>query len=197
VEHPDVFPLAITGRRVRLREVGADDAAAAMAWAADPEFFRYMAYAPVADQAAEEEFLRGIQDQARARPRVQYHVGVVWLATDELIGMVRLGITSAEHREGDLGYGLRLDRAGQGITTEAAGLLLRFGFETLRLHRVFAYHHPDNRASERVMEKLGMQREGTLRENLFEHGAWRDSVVHSVLEHEWRATRPDQPPTEL
>lgn len=172
---------------MRLREVGPEDAAAAMAWGADPEFFRYMAYVPVADQAAEEEFLRGIQAQARARPRLQYHVGVVWIATDELIGMVRLGITSAEHREGDLGYGVRLDRAGQGITTEAARLLLRFGFETLGLHRVFAYHHPDNHASERVMQKLGMQREGMLRENMFEHGRWRDSVVHSILEDEWRA----------
>ena len=158
-----------------------------MAWAADPEFFRYLAYEPVVSQAAEEEFLGGVQAQARARPRLQYHVGVVWLASDELIGMVRLGITSAPHREGDLGYGLRLDRAGQGITTEAARLLLHFGFESLRLHRIFAYHHPDNRASERVMQKLGMQREGRLRENVFEHGGWRDSVVHSLLEHEWRA----------
>ena len=186
MDQPDVFPLAITGKRVRLREIGPDDAPATMAWAADPEFFRYMAYTPMPDQAAEEEFLRGVHTQARARPRVQYHVGVVWLASDELIGMVRLGITSAQNREGDLGYGLRLDRAGQGITTEAAALLLGFGFETLGLHRVFAYHHPDNRASERVMEKLGMQREGRLRENLFEHDTWRDSVVHSVLEHEWR-----------
>jgi ribosomal-protein-alanine N-acetyltransferase len=187
VDLPDLSPIAITGNRVRLREVGPEDAAAAMAWAADPEFFRYMAYTPMLSQAAEEEFLRGVQAQARARPRVQYHLGVVWLASDELIGMARLGVTSADNREGDLGYGLRLDRCGQGIATEAAGMLLQLGFESLRLHRIFAYHHPDNRASERVMEKLGMQREGRLRENLFEHGTWRDSVVHSLLEHEWRA----------
>ena len=112
VESSDAFPLAIIGNRVRLREVGPDDAAAAMAWGADPEFFRFMAYTPVPDLEAEEQFLRGIQAQARARPRLQYHVGVVWLASDELIGMVRLGITSAQHREGDLGYGLRLDRTG-------------------------------------------------------------------------------------
>jgi RimJ/RimL family protein N-acetyltransferase len=93
VDRPDVFPLAITGSRVRLREVGPDDAAAAMAWAGDPEFFRYMAYTPMLDQNAEEAFLRGVEAQAQARPRVQYHVGVVWAASDELIGMVRLGIT--------------------------------------------------------------------------------------------------------
>jgi ribosomal-protein-alanine N-acetyltransferase len=186
-DRPDLHPVAITGSRVRLREVGPEDAVATMAWAADPEFFRYLAFEPVFDQAAEEEFLRGVQAQSRARPRIQYHLGVVWLATDELVGMARLGITSAEHREGDIGYGVRPDRAGQGIATEAAGLLLDLGFETLSLHRIFAYHHPDNRASERVMQKLGMQREGRLRENMFEHGAWRDSVVHSVLEHEWRS----------
>lgn len=183
---PEIYPVALEGVRIRLREVGPDDAAAALAWATDPQFFRYMAYTPVADQREEEEFLRGAEAQARARPRRQYHLGIVWSASDELIGMARLGVASAEQREGDMGYGIRLDRAGQGIATEAAALLLRFGFDTLGLHRIVAYHHPDNAASQRVLEKLGMQREGLLRENVFEHGTWRDSVVRSILEHEWR-----------
>jgi [ribosomal protein S5]-alanine N-acetyltransferase len=184
---PGSVPVALLGARVRLREVGPDDAAAALGWAADPEFFRYLAFVPVVNMAEEEQFLRSLEVQARTRPRRQYHLGVVWRASDELIGLARLGITSPEHRERDIGYGVRLDRTGQGIATEAAGLLVRFGFEKLGLHRIFAFHHPDNIASERVLEKLGMQREGRLRENLFEHGTWRDSVLHSVLENEWRS----------
>jgi RimJ/RimL family protein N-acetyltransferase len=58
------------------------------------------------------------------------------------------------------------------------------------LHRVFAYHHPDNLASQRVLEKLGMQREGRLRENLLAHGTWRDSVVWAILDREWTQVRP-------
>jgi RimJ/RimL family protein N-acetyltransferase len=184
---PDIHPVIATGARVLLREIGPEDAPAAMAWAADLNFFRYLPYEPIADQASEEEFLRGLETEAASRPRRQYHLGVVWHETDELIGMVRLGITSPENREGDLGYGVRLDKAGQGITTEAVALLLDLGFGPLRLHRIFAYHHPRNVASRRVLEKLGMEREGTLRENLFAHGAWRDSVLHAILEHEWAA----------
>jgi RimJ/RimL family protein N-acetyltransferase len=190
VEGGGIYPVSLAGSRIRLREVGPDDAPAAMAWAGDPEFFRYMAYTPMANEAEEEQFLRGVQAQARERPREQYHLGVVRGPSDELIGMARLGITSREHRHADIGYGLRLDRTGDGIATEAAGLLLHLGFEDLGLHRIFAFHHPDNIASQRVMEKLGMQREGRLRENLFEHGEWRDSVQHAILEHEWRARHP-------
>src|SRR4029079_15700751 len=102
---PEVYPVALDGVRIRLREVGPEDASAALAWASDPRFFRYMAYTPVTDQSEEEVFLRGVQAQARARPRRQYHLGIVWSATDELIGMARLGVASVEHREGDMGYG--------------------------------------------------------------------------------------------
>jgi [ribosomal protein S5]-alanine N-acetyltransferase len=189
VEGPDLYPVTLLGARVRLREVGPEDAAAALLWAADPNFFRYLTFEPVVSEAEEKEFLRGLRAEARARPRRQYHLGVVWQTTDELIGLARLGITSPEHREGDLGYGLRLDRTGQGIATEAADLLLGFGFDTLGLHRIFAYHHPENVASERVLANLGMQQEGRLRQNLFEHGSWRDSIVTSILEHEWRSQR--------
>jgi [ribosomal protein S5]-alanine N-acetyltransferase len=189
VDDRDRFPVSLTGDRIRLREVRPGDAAAALAWAAYPAFFRYLAFEPVASVAEEAEYLRGLEAQAHARPRRQFHLGVVWRESDELIGLARLGITTPQHREADIGYGLRLDWTGEGIATEAAELLLQFGFVELGLHRIFAFHHPDNIASRRVLEKIGMQREGRLRENLLEHGRWRDSVLHAVLEHEWRSRR--------
>jgi RimJ/RimL family protein N-acetyltransferase len=184
---PDCFPVELIGRRVRLREISRDDAAAALAWAADPEFFRYLPYEPIIDEAAEAAFLEDLAAQAIEHPRRQYHLGIVWTATDEVIGMARLGIDAPEHRVGDIGYGVRRDRNGEGFATEAAALLVDFGFHELGLHRIFAYHHPDNLASRRVLEKLGMQQEGRLRENLLAHGAWRDSLVWGILDHEWNA----------
>jgi ribosomal-protein-alanine N-acetyltransferase len=191
---PDSFPVELTGDRVRLREVGTDDAVAALGFAADPEFFRYLPFEPVRDEASEAEFLARLAAEARATPRRQYHVGIVWSATGQLVGMARLGISEPEHLVGDIGYGVRRDRQRRGIATEAAALLLDFGFGELGLHRVFAYHHPDNRASQRVLEKLGMQCEGRLRENLLAHGTWRDSVVWAILDREWTQVR-SRPPS--
>lgn len=188
MEYPDVYPVCIDGDRVRLREVGPDDTSAAMHWARDPEFFRHLAVAPLTNQREERAFLANIETQAETRPRRHYHLGVVWRASDELIGLVRLSIGAPEHRCADVGYGLRRDRWNQGIATESATLLVDFGFRVLGLHRVFAYHHPGNVASGRVMTKLGMQREGQLRENVLGHdGKWRDSIVYGILQHEWHS----------
>jgi RimJ/RimL family protein N-acetyltransferase len=188
MDYRDIYPVIIEGERVTLREVNPDDLPAAMHWAGDAEFFRHLAVAPPTSEAYEHEFLRTIAQQATTHPRRDYHLGVVLNATDELIGLVRLSISVPEHRGADIGYGLRRDRWNQGFATEAATLLVDFGFHQLGLHRVFAYHHPGNVASGRVMTKLGMQQEGLLRENVLNHdGTWRDSVLYSILQHEWGA----------
>src|SRR5207247_2021572 len=95
-------------------------------------------------ETEERAFLREVERQAQARPRRHYTLGIVWNATDDLIGLVRLSISGPEHRGADIGYGLRRDRWNQGIGTEAARLLVGFGFRELGLHRIFAYHHPGN-----------------------------------------------------
>jgi len=57
-------------------------------------------------------------------------------------------------------------------------------FQDLGVHRVFATCDPANIASYRVMEKIGMKREGYMREHKFAKGKWRDSLIYSILEHE-------------
>ena len=63
---------------------------------------------------------------------------------------------------------------------------MRFGFEELNLHRVWAYCIAENLASRRVMEKIGMQFEGRLRENEWMQGRWWDSNVYGLLNTERR-----------
>jgi RimJ/RimL family protein N-acetyltransferase len=185
------YPIALSAPRVLLREIDpVADLEAAFRWASDHEFFRYLPYEVVETRAEEEAFLRGVNDAARESPRQQYHLGIVERATGELIGMVRLGIASPADGEGDLGYGIRRDRRGEGLATEAARVMLNFGFATLGLARVYATHHPENAASARVLAKLGMRREGVIRDHMFAHGAWRDSVVCAITTDEWHAARP-------
>ena len=75
---------------------------------------------------------------------------------------------------------------GQEYATEAVKVIISFGFQELDLHRIFATCHPENIASARVMQKIGMQQEGYLREHRWIKGEWRDSWLYAILEHELR-----------
>jgi len=186
VDIPDVFDVTLPGDGIVLRELEPADAAAAFVWGGDPQFFRFMTVDEVATEDEERTLLIEWQSEARARPRRQYRLGVVETDSATLVGIVRLGVVNPDQKEADLGYGMRRDRWGRGVATAAATLLVDFGFRELGLHRVFAYHDPANHASRRVMEKLGMTYEGTLRQNMFGRGTWRDSALRAVLEDEWR-----------
>ncbi len=84
------------------------------------------------------------------------------------------------------GYCYRKDYWGNGYATEAAAAMLRYGFETLGLHRIYSTADERNVGSWRVMEKLKMTRQGRLREHVWSKGEWRNSFLYSILEHEWR-----------
>jgi len=68
---------------------------------------------------------------------------------------------------------------------EAARALLEFGFGVLGLHRIYATADARNVQSVRVMQKLGMHHEGTLRKNLYLRDAYRDTVLYSILEDDY------------
>ncbi|ROP33349.1 GNAT family N-acetyltransferase [Couchioplanes caeruleus] len=105
-------------------------------------------------------------------------------STDTLIGFVRIGL--GRDRSGELGYAIRRSDWGKGYATEATNLMVTFGFDTLRLHRLQAACGPDNRASQRLLARLGFMPEGRLRDHVFTNGAWRDSLLYSLLDREWR-----------
>jgi RimJ/RimL family protein N-acetyltransferase len=125
-----------------------------------------------------------------AVPRTAYHLAIVLEAAGELIGSCRIEIRSAAHGTGDLGYVLARRAWGQGYATEAIRALVEFGFGRLALHRIWATCDVENRASARVLEKVGMRREGHLRQNVRRKGEWRDSYLYAILAPEWPAESP-------
>lgn len=95
-------------------------------------------------------------------------------------------MANPDNREGWLGFCLNRHFWGKGYGTETANALLRFGFQQLDLHRIYATCDPSNNASAHVLEKIGMQREGHLREHKWAKGRWRDSLLYAILESEWK-----------
>jgi len=74
---------------------------------------------------------------------------------------------------------------GKGFATEAAQAVLRHGFEELKLNRICANHMVRNPASSRVLEKVGMKREGVQRQGLRKWGVFKDVVMMAILQEDW------------
>ena len=104
---------------------------------------------------------------------------------DQLLGgltlaFVRRGVTQTA----TLGYWMGAPHAGKGRMTRAVAVATRYGFATLRLHRIEAACLPQNIASMTLLERNGFQREGLARAYLRINGAWRDHVLYALLEPE-------------
>jgi RimJ/RimL family protein N-acetyltransferase len=174
--------------RLRLREWREEDWSQAHAYASDPEVVRYLDWGPNTEEETR-AYIAGTLLARQASPRTRYDLAVTLAESDAVIGGCRLWIESAEHREASIGYSLARAHWGHGYATELARGLLRFGFETLGLHRIWAIVEPENASSARVLEKLGMRREGHLRDHRYAKGHWRDSVLYAVLAPEWATAR--------
>jgi RimJ/RimL family protein N-acetyltransferase len=90
----------------------------------------------------------------------------------------------------EIGYWIGVPFWGRGYATEAVGAVLRFGFEELKLNRLYAGHFGRNPASGRVMAKNGMQREGVLRRHVKKWNEYVDIVYYGILRSEWESKHP-------
>lgn len=110
--------------------------------------------------------------------------GIEHRQSGELIGTIGLSIVVL-HQHAELGYWVGKSYWGNGYCTEAARAVLKYGFEQRGLHRIQAKHFVRNPASGRVMEKLGLQREGILREYLLKWGVFEDVATYAILASEF------------
>jgi [ribosomal protein S5]-alanine N-acetyltransferase len=179
-----MYPVCLRGKRIVLREFDEDDAPAIFSYASQPDVARYVRWDVHPDIDTTRDVLRTWIDNAHADPRTAYEVAAVpadKALPARMIGAGRIGVTSTRHKSGDIGYVVHPDHWGEGVGSEIAILLVRFGFEQLGLHRIAATAHPDNPASQRVLEKVGMRYEGRIRHHMLTSDGWRDSLSYAIL----------------
>jgi [ribosomal protein S5]-alanine N-acetyltransferase len=170
--------------RLLLRELTLADAPDMFAYASDPEVARtstWEAHTSLEDTRAFIRFARNHYAAGEPGPW-----GLAERASGRVLGTCSLAL-AAHHFRAELGYALARAHWGQGLTTEAAAAVVAYGFRTLGLRRIEARCRADNLASERVMQKLGMTYEGTLRECMFIKGEFVTTKVYSLLRAEWDA----------
>jgi RimJ/RimL family protein N-acetyltransferase len=118
-------------------------------------------------------------------------MGGTWAVTtraDGLVGAMGLSVHPLAN-SAELGYWIGVPFWGRGYATEAASAVVHLAFELIGVNRVSATYLARNPASGRVMEKLGMQPEGVLRQSILKWGVYEDLALRSILRSEWEAAR--------
>lgn len=174
--------------RLLLREFAADDWRDVHSYTSDPLVVQYMSFGPYTPAEAQ-EWVNGCVSRAQEQPRRCYEFAVVPRADPRVIGDVTLELDQDQPRMGSFAYVLHRGYWGQGYTTEAMRAFFNFGFGQLNLHRIYDACDVRNLASARVMEKLGMRREGHVRERLWKDGTIHDEFQYAILAREWKSQR--------
>jgi len=102
----------------------------------------------------------------------------------ELVGCINLG-NIVENHQAELGYWVGEPYWNKGYCTEAGEAVLRYGFLDRGLNRIHACYLSRNPASGRVLEKLGMEHEGTRKQHILKWGIYEDLELMGILRTGW------------
>ncbi|MBN2238897.1 MAG: GNAT family N-acetyltransferase [Dehalococcoidales bacterium] len=173
----------LQGERVVLRPVRRSDVETALKWFNDPDILQYLnMYLPMTEMQ-EEKFIEYL---GSARDKVMFMVETVDDEDPKAIGSVEL--ENINHKDGNAMFAIAIGEKeywGQGHGTEAAGLIIRYGFEQLNLHRIYSVVFSFNERSLRLHRKLDFIEEAREREAEFKNGQYHDRVVFGILREDW------------
>ncbi|MBZ0297596.1 MAG: GNAT family N-acetyltransferase [Anaerolineae bacterium] len=177
----------LSGERVWLGALTADDAEIIARWEQDTEFLRLLDSSPAQGRTAD-QITRWIDADQKSTNNFLF--GIRLLDTDELIGWLELDGVQWTHGTSSIGIGIgNSNYRGLGYGAEAMRLALRFAFHELNLHRVHLTVFSYNQRAIRLYEKLGFQHEGAYREHLERDGQRYDMLLYGLLRREWEARR--------
>lgn len=197
--------------RLLLRDFVMEDWISAHSYAYDPEVVRFMVWGPNTEQDTQ-NFVKQVLEWQQSPQRKVFDFAVITKSDGQLIGTCGFHIahtvsegssqsvglsTTGDYntdpyshtrdKNAAVGYCFGKSAWGQGYATEAATAVIKFGFEQLGLHKIFATCDVENIGSARVLEKSGMKKEGHLVEDIKVKGRWRDSYLYSILQQDWKA----------
>ncbi|WP_348639438.1 GNAT family N-acetyltransferase [Salibacterium salarium] len=175
------FPELETNRLL-LRKLRQNDLFAVFDYASRSEVSQYMLWDTHQSTQDTQQFLNISYEKYKNGKLAPF--AIEEKATGQLIGTIEFVWWEKENGVAEIGYVLTPDYWGQGFIPEAAKRLIRFGFDRMNLSRIEARCYAVNTNSIRVMEKIGMSYEGTLRKRMFVKGERRDVLLYAILKEE-------------
>jgi RimJ/RimL family protein N-acetyltransferase len=171
--------IILHSRHFRLRPIRLRDAASIARHAHDREIHRNTLNIPypytLRDAVA---WIKRRRSDALRRPALNVVFGIE--VDGQIVGAIGLHKIISGHKA-ELGYWLGRQFWGRGIMTEAVRMVVRYGFRTLKLQRVYAFTYLWNTGSQRVLLKAGFRREGTLRKNVIKGRRVLDDYIFSII----------------
>ena len=172
-------PEQIETERLILRKPRMDDSHAVFSgWVQDPEVTHFLTWRPHENIGQTESMLARAITAWEGDVRFLFMIA---LKNDDLIGRIELRIDG--HRV-ELGYVMNRSFQGRGYMTETVRAIIHWAFLQPNIYRVYATTSVDNIASQRVMEKVGMLREGLLRKYIIHPNISdepRDSYIYAIV----------------
>ena len=177
----------LKGKLVVLRPVQRSDITYFLLWFNDPEVTQYLGmYLPMTEMA-EQKFIEDL-GTSRALTDAIFVIEAIDGEKSKPIGS--LGINGINSKDHNATFGIALgDKQywSKGYGTEAAGLIIRYGFEQLNLHRISSSAWSFNERSIKMHRKAGFKEEGRRREAVYKNGVYHDEVLFGLLRQEWNS----------
>ena len=171
--------------RLILRPFSTDDAATVQRLAGDRAIADKTLNIPHPyEDGMAEEWISTHKQKFESGENVNY--AVILSSTEELIGAIGFVEISRRFDHAELGYWIGQPYWNNGYCTEAGLRMLKYGFENLNLHRIHAFHIKRNLASGKVMQKLGMVKEGIMRQHVKKWDIYEDIVTYGILKQDWK-----------
>ena len=173
-------PPDLRTERLVLRPFNMGDVEDVLAYASDPEWNRYLGLPEPYTHRSAEEFVSSMV-------LADWETNPMWAIVHEGRVCGGINLTTRGRDQTELGYSITRPLWGQGFMTEAARAVIDYGFQSMGLARIYSFADIRNKCSWRVMEKLGMEREGVMRSNRQARGEYVDDVLYAILRDEWSA----------
>jgi RimJ/RimL family protein N-acetyltransferase len=174
--------IIIKGKRINLRTPEIKDAYSIKEYAKDKSISKYTVHIPYPYKI--EDALSFIKkNKEKLKKKEEYSLGIE--INNEIVGMVSLFNINYKNKNAELGYWIGKPFRGKGYATEAAKLIIDFGFKKLGFIRIFAKLNHENAESAKVLERLGFKYEGRLRKHRFQNGRYCDELRYGLLEEEF------------
>jgi RimJ/RimL family protein N-acetyltransferase len=153
------------------------------AYQSDPRYLRFYEWSHRSEQDVR-AFVGMFISWQNEMPRQKFQLATTF--QNNLIGNCGVRIKDQVAREAEIGYELNPDFWGNGYATEAARAMLAFGFRDLNLQRVTAMCLAENRASARVLERLGLHCEERFPNREWFKNRWWDTARYTISADEWK-----------
>ncbi|MFT7070896.1 MAG: RimJ/RimL family protein N-acetyltransferase [Spirosomataceae bacterium] len=175
----------LTTDRVRLRLLKISDLNAVHELHSFPETDRFNTLGIPKNLQETEPIISGWINEGQIENACNFVFTIELLDDGQFIGLFELKLSNKKHRKTEVWYKLHPDFWDKGYATEAVNSILNYGFKELNLYRIEAGCAVENVGSIKVLEKVGMTREGIGRQILPLASGWSDNYSYAILETEY------------